>query len=66
MALRTSLRDAVRAAQRGDIDALELELALVRHIDPEKVGEIGTKLRTMARSVQAHPAYKPRPAAQTG
>jgi hypothetical protein len=66
MDLGATLRDAVQAAQRGDVDALELELALLRHLDSHKVGEIGTRLRTMARCVQAHPAFKARPAAQTG
>ena len=66
MDLSASIGQAVEAARRGDLDALEAELARLRRLNTDSVGEMGTRLRAMARSVQAHPAYKPSPAAKTG
>ena len=67
MDLSASISDAVQAARRGDVDALEQELARLRTtLNADGVGGLGTRLRAMARSVQAHPSYKASPAAQTG
>jgi predicted short-subunit dehydrogenase-like oxidoreductase (DUF2520 family) len=66
MDLSASIGQAVEAARRGDIDALEAELAKLRRLNADSVGEMGTRLRAMARSVQDHPSYKASPAARTG
>jgi hypothetical protein len=66
MDLSASIGKAVEAARRGDLDSLESELARLRRLNADSVGEMGTRLRAMARSVQCHPSYKPTPAAQTG
>lgn len=66
MDLSASISDAVQAARRGDVDALELELARLHTLNGDGGGGLGTRLRAMARSVQAHPSYRASPAAQTG
>ncbi len=66
MDLSASIGDAVQAARRGDVDALERELARLHTLNADSVGGLGTRLRAMARSVQSHPSYKSAPAAQTG
>ena len=66
MDLSASIGQAVEAARRGDLDSLEAELARLHRLNADSVGEMGTRLRAMARSVQAHPSYRVRPAAQTG
>jgi hypothetical protein len=66
MDLSASIGQAVEAARRGDTDALETELARLRRLNADSVGEMGTRLRAMARSVQDHPSFKAPPAAQTG
>lgn len=64
--LSASIGKAVEAARKGDLDSLESELARLHRLNSDSVGEMGTRLRAMARSVQAHPSYKTSPAAQTG
>ncbi len=66
MDLTASIGHAVEAARRGDVDGLELELAKLRRLNADSVGEMGTRLRAMARCVQLHPSYKANPAAKTG
>jgi hypothetical protein len=66
MDLSASIGQAVDAARRGDLVALEAELARLRRLNADSVGEMGTRLRTMARCVQDHPAFKATPAAKTG
>lgn len=66
MDLSASMGRAVEAARRGDLDGLESELATLRRLNSDSVGEMGTRLRAMARSVQAHPSFKQTPAARTG
>jgi len=66
MDLSASMGHAIEAARRGDLDGLESELARLRHLNAESVGEMGTRLRAMARCVQAHPSYRAAPAAKTG
>lgn len=66
MDLSASIGQAVDAARHGNLDALETELAKLRTLNAPSVGEMGTRLRAMARSVQAHPSYRPTPKAQTG
>lgn len=66
MDLSASIGQAVEAARRGDLDGLEAELARLRRLNADSVGEMGTRLRVMARCVQDHPAFKPTPAAKTG
>jgi hypothetical protein len=66
MDLSASIGDAVQAARRGDVDALERELVRLHSLNADSVGGLGTRLRAMARSAQAHPSYKASPAAQTG
>lgn len=66
MDLSASIGQAVEAARRGDLDGLEAELARLRRLNADSVGEMGTRLRAMARSVQDHPSYRPSPAAKTG
>lgn len=66
MDLSASMGRAVDAARRGDLDGLEAELAKLHRLNSDSVGEMGTRLRSMARSVQAHPSFKQTPAARTG
>jgi hypothetical protein len=66
MDLSASIGHAVEAARRGDLDALESELARLHRLNGDGVGEMGTRLRAMARSVQCHPSYKAAPSAKTG
>jgi len=66
MDLSASIGQAVDAARRGDLDGLEAELARLRRLNADSVGEMGTRLRTMARCVQDHPSYRATPAARTG
>jgi predicted short-subunit dehydrogenase-like oxidoreductase (DUF2520 family) len=66
MDLSASIGKAVEAARRGDLDGLEAELARLHRLNSDSVGEMGTRLRAMARSVRAHPSYKAFPAARTG
>lgn len=66
MDLSASIGQAVEAARRGDLDGLETVLARLRRLDSDGVGEMGTRLRAMARCVQAHPSYTTSRAAQTG
>jgi hypothetical protein len=57
MDLGDSLAKALLAARRGDLEGLEVELARLRSLPTESVGSIGTRLRTMAGSVRAHPSF---------
>ncbi len=66
MDLSASIGQAVEAARRGDLDGLEAELARLRHLNADSVGEMGTRLRTMARCVQDHPSFRVTPSAKTG
>jgi hypothetical protein len=64
--LSASIGQAVSAARCGDLDGLEAELAKLRRLNADSVGDMGTRLRAMARCAQAHPSYRPKPSAQTG
>jgi hypothetical protein len=64
MDLGDLLESAVRAARRGDLDALEVELARLRTTPLETVGSMSLRLRAMARSVRAHPSFRGVPHAQ--
>jgi hypothetical protein len=66
MDLSASIGNAVNAARRGDLDGLEAELVKLGRLNAAGVGEMGTRLRSMARSARMHPSYKPNPKAQTG
>jgi hypothetical protein len=66
MDLSGTIGEAVEAARKGDLDALENELSKLRPLDSDSAGVIGTRLRAMARCVRAHPSFKASPAAQTG
>ena len=66
MDLSECLRRAVRAARRGDVDSLEVELSNLRTLPAEAVVGLRVQLRGVARSVRAHPSYKSAPAAQAG
>ena len=50
---------AVRAAKRGDLEAVEQELKRIRRLNPTGSGTVGTTLRTMARCVRSHPSTQP-------
>lgn len=54
---------AVTAARRGDGVELERALAHLRRLNPTSSGTVGTALRTMARSVRAHPSRGAEPRA---
>jgi hypothetical protein len=61
------LARAVRAARRGDIDALERDLSRLRRLNSVGAGTISTTLRRMAQSVRTHPSFQaPGAAAQAG
>lgn len=64
MDLGDSLGKAVHAAQRGDLDGLEVELARLRTVEAESISSIGTRLRAMARAVRSHPSFGAEPSAQ--
>lgn len=66
MDLSASIGQAVEAARRGDVGALETELARLNTLSSDSVGGLGMRLRAMARSVQDHPSFSRPPAAQTG
>ena len=57
MDLSAALQNAVDAARRGDVRALESELAKLRRLPGGSVEGIGARLRAMARSVRSHPAF---------
>jgi hypothetical protein len=57
MDLGDSLGKAVLAARRGDLDGLEVELARLRSLPADSIGGVGTRLRAIARAVQAHPSF---------
>lgn len=57
MDLGDSLGKALQAARHGDLDALEIELALLRRLPTESVGSIAMRLRAIARAVRAHPSF---------
>lgn len=57
MDLGESLGKALEAARRGDLDGLEVELAHLRSVPTESIGNIGARLRAMARTVRAHPSF---------
>jgi len=50
---------AVRAAKRGDGEALEGELTSLRRLKMAGAGTIGTTLRAMLRCACAHPSRQP-------
>ena len=47
---------AVKAAKRGDVEAVEQELKEIRRLNSAGSGTVGTTLRTMARCVRSHPS----------
>lgn len=57
-----AIRRATTAARRGDIDALETELARLKDIGSEQVGTLAITLRRLAACVRAHPSFGRRPA----
>jgi len=61
------LARAVRAAKRGDVDALERDLTRLRRLTSVGAGTISTTLRQMAHAVRTHPSFRaPGAAAQAG
>lgn len=66
--LGESLRRAVNAARRGDVDLLERELSRLRRLGSTGAGSVATTLRQMARSARSHPSFRPatEPTAQAG
>lgn len=66
MDLSGSIGQAVEAARRGDVRALEAELARLNTLSSESVGGLGVRLRAMARCVQDHPSFSREATAQTG
>lgn len=66
--LGESLRRAVSAARRGDLDILERELSRLRRLSSGSAGTIATTLRRIAFSVRAHPSFRTtaEPTAQAG
>ena len=50
---------AVHAAKRGDVPALEGELANLRRLKMAGSGTVGTTLRAMARCARSHPSMQP-------
>lgn len=60
--LDRALSRAVDAARRGDLETLEVELRSL----PFAVAQLSTKLRAIARAVQAHPSFTARQATEAG
>jgi hypothetical protein len=64
MDLNEALDRADRAARRGDITTLEVELGRLRALPEDSVVGIDTFLRSVARSVRCHPAFCEMPEAK--
>jgi hypothetical protein len=58
MDLGRALGKAFRAARRGDVEGLEIELAHLKALSVENVVGLDSRLRAMARSARAHPSYR--------
>ena len=66
MDLSECMKRAVRAARRGDLDSLEVELSNLRALPAETVVGLRAQLRGVAQSVRSHPSFKPVTVAQAG
>ena len=58
MDLSDALGKAFRAARRGDVEGLDLQLGRLKALSVESVVGLDTRLRAMAQSARAHPSYR--------
>lgn len=60
------IEDAYNAARRGALEDLELLLARLRLVAPEKFETLGEKLRMIANCVRAHPSFTDQGSEESG